>query len=770
VKYSLLLALVLVAARSLSGDAGVLIPAGKEQPDPAIFELQDLSIDVFVDNGTARVRIREIFLNKTNVPQEGEYHFALPAKASVSDFAVWDDVTRIPGVILERKRAGELYAQIKAQMIDPGLLQMGERGADEARRNSMFTAKIVPVPAWSTKRIEIEYQEPIAVESLRSVIAVPIHPDVYTAIRAGHMTAAIEIQSAHAIQDFAEIGKAYPFQVRATTPNNIKADFSGTNVSLTEDFAFGYSYTTEQAGILRVITQREQEEGFFGARALLPQPPQSTGHAPHAPRTVIALFDTSLSMQWDKLERSFAACETLLKRLDSADTFNLLLFDSTVRPWEPAPKPATAVNVEQALAFIRASKIRNGTDLERALNAGFSQARSGTGEPYIVLISDGGANEGTVNNGKLAARIRADWRKFPEDKRPHIFTFAVGDDADLPLMRSLAGNNGVFEWVRSTEPIDFKLNAFLSKIGQQPIKSLTLATQPAANFDLIYGLEDVRFAGSAATWVGQYKKALMKAEFSVNGVREGSPLHMAAAASLPSHEIDHPELPRLWARARVDALLEKIDRDGEDQKSIDEIIRLSKKYKFVTPYTSFLAVPRSLLRPRVIRPGDPVLRIRTDPSIVSVIALFPFGLVKPLRFLTGEEEWQTRFLAPIEMTDGTYQVRLILRDRDGHVYRESKSFVIASKPPVVRVRLGQQHVRGGDLLRVSVLASANTRTISARLFGAEPVQLRWNSAAKANTGDIAVPRGMPPGRYMVKVTAEDIAHNIAAQEAPVEIW
>jgi Ca-activated chloride channel family protein len=31
---------------------------------------------------------------------------------------------------------------------------------------------------------------------------------------------------------------------------------------------------------------------------------------------------------------------------------------------------------------------------------------------------------------------------------------------------------------------------------------------------------------------------------------------------------------------------------GKDKASIDEIIRLARKYKFVTPYTSFLAVPR----------------------------------------------------------------------------------------------------------------------------------------------------------------------------------
>ena len=82
----------------------------------------------------------------------------------ISDFAVWDDATRIPGVILERKRAEEIYNDIRMQALDPGLLQMGERDADEARRTSIFSARVVPIPAYGTKRIEIEYQERLGVE------------------------------------------------------------------------------------------------------------------------------------------------------------------------------------------------------------------------------------------------------------------------------------------------------------------------------------------------------------------------------------------------------------------------------------------------------------------------------------------------------------------------------------------------------------------------------------------------------------------------------
>jgi Ca-activated chloride channel family protein len=50
------------------------------------------------------------------------------------------------------------------------------------------------------------------------------------------------------------------------------------------------------------------------------------------------------------------------------------------------------------------------------------------------------------------------------------------------------------------------------------------------------------------------------------------------------------------------------------------------------------------------------------------------------------------------------------------------------------------------------------------------VELRWNSAAKANTGELVVPAFLPPGKYTVRVTAEDVAHNIGTGEVSLEIW
>ncbi len=781
-------ALVLFSSSSLFADAGVLIPRDKQQPNPAILSLEEMEITVRIDNGDARVFVRQVFANHTGGIEEGNYIFALPSHATISDFATWDGPVRLPAVILERKRAEELYNQLKRQAIDPGLLQMGERGAEEAKRSSVFSARIVPIPAFGTKRLEIEYHEPIPVENLKSYFAIPLRPDAYSAQAAAHLTINFEFHSAHSIRNFQASAKMFPLQIDQSTPHLVQGHFEGQNVNLGEDFVATYELDPAESDTLQVLTFRNpisgqpsptemspvrstNEPGFFEAEALLgfgSGPSLDAQAASSKPKTVIVLFDTSLSMQWEKLERSYQALETLLHTLRPSDRFSLVLFnnETQVVPVSSA-EPA---NIQRAISTVRSSRLRGGTDLQRALQAGLEQAsRPDASNSYMVILSDGGATRGSIQNRKLAAAYASAWKQLPETQRPKTYILAVGDDANLPLFRMLALQDGVLEHVLSTEPMEFKLNSFLSKIGRSPVGQLGLSVSPNSAVDTVYPLQAATFSGSVASWVGRYQKPQENVSFTVRGVRDGNTLELEGKTSLPQQSFEHPQLPRLWARARVDALLAKIERDGEDQATIDEIIRLARKYKFVTPYTSFLAVPRALLRPRVIRPGDPILRVKADESIVSVVALFPFGLVQPLRHLSSEDVWQTRFLAPTDMQDGTYTVRLILRDKSGNTYRESKTFVIASKPPVVNVKLDRKRFHRGEALNLKVSASESTRTLVARMDGAVPVALRWDAMASSNTGVLTIPEETIPGTYNLTVTAEDIAHNVGTQEVQIEV-
>jgi len=772
----------LAASQRAFADTGVLIPRDKTQPDPSVLSLAEMNIDVRIDNGDARVWVRQIFLNHTASIEEGNYIFALPSRTTVSDFAVWDGPVRIPAVILERKRAEEIYADLKSQAIDPGLLEQGERSVEDARRNSAFSARIVPIQPYGTKRLEIEYHQTIPVESLKSYFVLPLHPDAYQAQSAGRLHIHFELHSAQVIQNFTQQSKLFPLKIASQDAHTVMGDYDATNVSLTEDLAATWSIDPASTNQLDVLTYRNpngdqpapdemspvrtrDEPGFFEASAVIGNP-SATIAVTNKPNNIIVLFDTSLSMQWDKLERSYAAMAKLLNALGPQDHFNLILFNTQAASFAPAPVTADKPYIAKAIEFVRVSHLRGGTDLQHALDAGLAQCTQP--DSTLVLLSDGGADHGLIQSGKLSAWYAARWNALPPDRRPRTDIFAIGDDANLPLLRMLARNRGIFESVLSTEPIDYKLDAFISKISQSPVSQIRFDA-PSDAVQLVYPLDDTTFSGSMASWVGQYQKPKQNVAMTLHGVNDGAAFDLQTKINLPAESLEHVELPRLWAQARVQALLEQIERDGETQGAVDEIIRLARKYKFVTPYTSFLAVPRALLRPRVIRPGDPVLRVKTDPSIISVIALFPFGLTKPLRYLPDDDVWQTRFLAPTDMQDGVYTVRLILRDKAGHAYRESKTFVIASTPPTVHVRLDRNRFHRGDTIPLRVFASQTTRTLSARLEGLAPVSLRWNTSAAASTGQLIVPSDMPAGTYTLTVTAEDIAHNLGTQEVRIEV-
>ena len=799
------LGLLLLMPMAAYADSGVLIPTDKQAPDPAILSLSEMQVEIHVDNGDARVWVRQVFVNHTNRPQEGNYQFALPGGTTVSDFAVWDGPVRIPAVILERKRAKAIYQELKSQAIDPGLLEQGERTEDDARRSALFSAHIVPIPAYGTKRLEIEYHEHIPVSARKSYFLLPLKPDSYASQKAAKFHLQFELRSAARLKDFAFQGHVLPFHVEQQDEHVIRGTVDAANIELAEDFSTVWTENEPQNAVeviayrdpnpiaplaidlasseLAVPAQAQKgkpkpppqapaEPGFFEALAQLSAPPSAGMANSTGGRTVVVLMDTSLSMQWEKLERSYAAAAKLLETLGPEDQFNLLLFNTRVESFKPTPVKADAASTRAAMDWLRQSHLRGGTDLQRALEAGLGQfsGANTTQAAALVLLTDGEATRGLIQTGKLADWYAAKWRQIPAERRPKTEVFAVGDDANLPLLRMLSRNGGVMEQVLSTEPVEFKLAAFLGKVGRAPIGGLGLTVAPQTAVEKVYALEEAVFDGGEGRWVGQYTRPQKGVSFSVSGqpgwarVEGGDQGGFAGARSWSTTSCracgPGRGCRRCWSRLSARARRRRRSTKSFGWRAGTNLSRLIHRFW-----------PRRgrCCRPRVIRPGDPVLRVHTDKAIVSVIALFPFGLEKPLRYLEGEDVWQTRFLAPTDMRDGSYPVRLVLRDSDGQVYREQKNFVIASTPPTVKVRLEKTRYQAGEMIPLKVSASESTRTLTARMEGLAPVSLRWNREAEASTGQLWLPQTLPAGEYVLAVTAEDMAHNLGSAEVHIEV-
>jgi len=764
--------------------SGALIPVSvKNEPDSSILSLQVMKVDVVIDNQHARVKVLQIFDSHTWRVLEGKYLFALPPQASIADFAVWDGDLRLPGVILEKRRANQIYSEIKNQMTDPGLLQQD----DERGGTSAFSAKVFPIPAYGSKRVELEYTEMLAVENLTSRFSFPLRPSFGPPQRVGELQINVQALSDSPISPLNFTSTAYAMKAVKTGPNELQYEFHARNVELKEDLTFDYTINVPQ-NALSWIAHRAPErvtaydlrdpalaaanpDGYFQARAIFNERFSSTSGAERAPRNVLLLLDTSLSMHGEKLSRAVEAIDFFLHSLQSRDQFNLILFNDRVEPLSPNPLPATSENVERALGFVKNSTLGGGTDLSQALLKAVELAGAfPPGERSVALISDANPTLKTVSVNRIA---RAFDRANASDGRPktRLFALAVGADANRTLLEELTRRSqGYFAEARETEDISTQLKIVLARMGSPSIDGLQFTASDPKNFSHIYSLQSPHgFDGSSVAFVGRYNKPSPNVEVKIEGRSNDQPVVVSRQVSLPELETAHDHLPRLWARARVDALIYEMNLNGEREDYISEIIRLSQKYRFVTPYTAFLAAPRSLLRPRVIQPGDPVIRVKTDPSIKSVFAVLPFGETLPLKYLTNEGVWEVRFFAPAWMPDGTYRCRLLMTDKQGNGYQEEKSFVVDSRAPKLSFVAQSQTVRAGDELLVRVNADRDAMRIVAKLYGAQPVQLAWSEKEKANVGRLRVPSGLVSGQYTLTVSAEDFAHNQSSIEAQVTV-
>ena len=766
------LAVVLAVAAAAAppparAQAGLLVPTRTGRPDASVLSIREMRIEAEIARGHARFGIRQVFENRTGTVQEGTYRFRLPAGATVSDFAVWDGLVRVPGVILEKRRARGIYQELTTQRIDPGLLQQGEEdeGAG-ASSGAAFSARVSPVPAWATKRVELQLQQEARVVSGRGEMRLALKPAEGEPPVAGHLVVRVRLD------DAAPVEEADGLPLRRDGDFLV---FEGQDVRLDRDLVVRFR-PRESEGPLRLTAFRNpagtlpeglalapwerasdippEKDGFFLLEMRPPAPPAvaaASEAAARPPVTLALVFDTSLSVRWSSLETGYARLVRALDALTLRDRFVLVAFDR-----KPAiliaAGPATPERRRDALAALRERPLAPGSDVVAAV----AEARRAAGDgARVLLLTDGPrATSAALRTARASASL---FTALSGEETPEAYATA---SAQL-LAPGAADTEAELFFRRLVSPVE--ASAPGTAAGTLPF---TIEGGGAGVRDVYPVLAQPPAPGSQSGWIGRYATPLGAVRFAF-----ASPLLPGGRASLdgalPAEALDARDLPRRWARARVDHLLALIEAEGERREWVDEVIALSKRYRFVTPYTAFLAAPRSLLRPRRIQPGDPVLRVECDPATVAAKALLPFGERLQLVRRPGTTLWEGRFLVPAGFADGRYEARLLLRDATGTLTTETKHFVIDGRAPEVRVELPAS-ARAGEPMRVAVRTDEDVIALSARLGDSPPIPLRWDDASRRSVGMLPVPLSAA-GVADVFVEAVDGAKNRGFARARVEV-
>ena len=783
----LLIGLAIISSANLArGQSGLLVPTSTGRADATVLSLREMTIDASVARGYARVNVRQIFENHTDQIQEGTYRFALAPSAAIGDFAVWDGMVRIPGVILEKRRARAIYDALNSQRVDPGLLQQGE---EEDRRPgdgpappapsgaAPFSVKVAPIPARATKRLELQFQQEINVVGLRGEFRMVLPPT------SGEPLVARTLRVHVALNGLVHEATANGLPLKLSGDG---VTFEGTNIKLDRDLVVRFKMRDETP--LRLSTFRNPDgrmpdglalapwerpsdippdkDGFFLMEVL---PPAASGTAATAASatkapvkrsalSVAILFDTSLSHRFSGLETSYLRLVRLLGALTPEDKFALIPFDSTIDAPSVLSSAIDPVKT-QSLERLRSRALSPGTRVLDAVRA--AQALVGESDKSrIVLFTDGVAMPASKDLG--AAR-----------KKAAFFVSVATSDIGAALR---GASDGAITALSSEPETDLFFERVLGPRKAAPTQTAQTAATNAGALRVTMGdggLHDIYpvlvqppTPLALSGFVGRYSKPAPEVRFAMaSGIlpKESSTL----TAALPAKALDARDLPRRWARARVDDLLRRIEAEGERREWVNEIIELSRRYKFITPYTAFLAAPRSLLRPRRIQPGDPVLRVECDEGTVLATALFPFGLKLPLVKRPRSNVFEGRFLVPDTFKDGRYAVQIVMRDRSGTTTTESKTFVIDGKAPRVTPTV-QKVARVGDDLVLTASTDDDVIFLSARVGTLPPVPLRWDKAAHASTGRLRLPSSSV-GIQEVVFEAVDLAKNVGFGRASIEV-
>lgn len=542
-------------------------------------QAEDVKVDI-VDQ-VAKTYITQTFSNDTDSNLAGTYLFPLPEDTTFSSFSLHIDGKPVEGKILEANAARTEYEQIVRSMVDPGLLEFADYKTVRAR--------IFPIPAHGTKKVELEYTQVLKAENGMLKYRFPLKAEG-------------EAEPVDKIKMNVKLAGKQPLRTiwspTHTVTSNRKGDTEATvslaqeNVVPDKDFLLYYSISDKDVAANLLTHRKSDEDGYF----LMTLSPPLTAKGPIA-KDIVVVSDTSGSMQGDKMEQNKKALKYIVDALAPEDRFSLVQFNTDADAFSTKLLDASAENKKAADKFIDELDARGGTNISDAISLGTTILGEDSTRPaYLVLITDGEPTVGETIVDKLLKGV-----KPKRDIR--IFDFGVGYDVNTRLLNQLASeHHGTAQYVEPSESLEVALSNFYQKIKSPVLSDVKIAYDGIQVKD-VYPKEvkDI-FAGQQVLLIGRYKgdgKASLKLSGRINGESKDYAFPMDFA----KEDTSHSYLPRIWAMRRIGYLTDVAHANDESKEVVDEIIALSQKFGIISAYTSYLVTDPSESHGSAMRPN-----------------------------------------------------------------------------------------------------------------------------------------------------------------------
>jgi Ca-activated chloride channel family protein len=581
--------------------------AGRYEEVPLIHTDAVLDVRGLVASAT----VTQQYANSTTQPIEAVYAFPLPHDAAVYDMEIRVGNRVIRSVVRERQEAKRVYDAAKSAGKRAALL--------EEERPNIFTTSIANIMPGDRIDVRIRYVEPLRWEGDHMRIEFPMvvgpryipgtqavghagigwASDTDAVSDASRITPVVrhpESRSGHDISVTVDLDSGFDaaaiksvsheISVRRLADGRQHVELATGNTVPNKDFVLEVKQagSTQPKAALFLSPARDSGETEF----LLAAFPPTVQPGARMPVEMLYMIDVSGSMEGTSIQQARGALLQALDRLQPGDRFGILAFSSGYREFSPDPLPATADNLVAARRYVKGLQAGGGTEMLPALQHLMRKPASADYVRHIILLTDGDLG----NEEQIFAAMRSDLGNA------RLYTIAIGSAPNLFLATKMAQfGRGTFTHIADISEIEEQMSRLFARI-ESPVLTDIRLTFSGVEVAEVYPehIPDL-FLHQPLLIFGRITKGSAGTVHLT--ARAGSDPYEASIAFDASQAAFHPGITTLWARQRVEDLMDQwrhTDEKGQTEIR-GSVIAHAIRYNLVTRFTSLVAVEEVVVNP-----------------------------------------------------------------------------------------------------------------------------------------------------------------------------
>ncbi|RPH99143.1 MAG: VWA domain-containing protein, partial [Calditrichaeota bacterium] len=526
--------------------------------------------------------VDQVFRNEMSTVVEAVWVFPLPENAVVVELFYKFNGVWYKGAIKERGEARQEYEEQIRRMLDPALL--------EYLGDNLYRLSIAPINALSDVETKITYVEMLpyefgSVNFFFQLNAVKMSPKPLQRVSfSGTFSSANPFKSF----DSPSHGGTTAMSITRQSANVYKVVFGDENFTPNKDLriAFETQRSEVEVNVIRYTPTKTDSIGADSYYAVWITPPDETDSGEVIPKKIVFTADVSSSMEGERIEQLKAALHEFLKYLQPQDAFNIITFGTSVTKFRPDLIPATPDNIEDAGEFVTDIGALGLTNINDAMLASLRQSFDDNSANMIVFMTDGYPTWGETFVPNIVRNV-----KEANTKNVRIFSFGVGEDISKPLLVQMAVENGGYaEFIDQDDDIAWIIGNHFKRISKPVLTNLEIRIEGLVTSDKFPRPLPDLFWGNQVMQMGIYKNSGSFPVYLVGSLKNKEVSYVSTKEFSPVPG-GHRFVPRLWAKAKIDYLLDQIAMYGEKKELVDQVIELSLKFQILTPYTAFYADP-----------------------------------------------------------------------------------------------------------------------------------------------------------------------------------